>query len=162
STAPFRDAIGASGDLDAEISRRFQVPPASTAMPDLEVEYDNDASPWYTLCEVRGEDRPGVLHTITVGFASAGVTVRSARVEPVEQPAQPNDVHDLVGVALPGPEREWWCGLDAHDDVVIEPDRPAERREDPVERVRADELDDTGTAPREDQVRERRTVDTDD
>jgi Kef-type K+ transport system membrane component KefB/predicted amino acid-binding ACT domain protein len=83
STAPFRDAIGATGDLDAEISLRFGEPPTSEAMPDLEVEYDNDASPWYTLCEVRGQDRPGVLHTITVGFASAGVTVHSARIETI-------------------------------------------------------------------------------
>ena len=28
------------------------------------------SSPWYTLCEVRGDDRHGLLHTITVGFAA--------------------------------------------------------------------------------------------
>src|SRR5262249_10795755 len=83
SAAPFRTAIGATGALDAEITRRFREPPTSEAMPDLEIEYDNDASPWYTLCEVRGQDRPGVLHTITVGFSSAGVTVHSARIETI-------------------------------------------------------------------------------
>ena len=83
SPVPFRSAIGATGDLNAEISRALREPPASDGMPDLEVDYDNDASPWYTRCEVRGRDRPGVLHTITVGFASAGVTVHSARIETI-------------------------------------------------------------------------------
>jgi [protein-PII] uridylyltransferase len=83
SAAPFRTAIGATGDLNAEITRRLHEPPTSDGMPDLEVDYDNDASPWYTLCEVRGQDRPGFLHTITVGFASASVTVHSARIETI-------------------------------------------------------------------------------
>jgi Kef-type K+ transport system membrane component KefB/predicted amino acid-binding ACT domain protein len=80
---PFRAAIGATGDLNAEISRALREAPTADGMPDLEIEYDNDASPWYTLCEIRGEDRPGVLHTITVGFANVGVIVHSARIETI-------------------------------------------------------------------------------
>jgi [protein-PII] uridylyltransferase len=83
STTPFRAAIGATGDLNAEISRQLQKTPSADGMADLEVEYDNDSSPWYTLCVVRGEDRPGLLHTIAVGFANAGVTVHSARIETI-------------------------------------------------------------------------------
>jgi len=83
STLPFRDAIGTTGELEREIGTRLREPATATGMPDLEVEYDNDASPWYTLCEIRGGDRPGLLHTITVGFASAGVTVHSARIETI-------------------------------------------------------------------------------
>ncbi len=42
--------------------------------------FDDDASPWYTLCEVRSPDRAGLLHTITVALASAGANVHSARL----------------------------------------------------------------------------------
>ncbi|HEV8207339.1 MAG TPA: ACT domain-containing protein, partial [Acidimicrobiia bacterium] len=52
--------------------------------PGAEVVFDDDASPWYTLCEVRCVDRPGLLHAITAAFASAGVDVHSARVRTVE------------------------------------------------------------------------------
>jgi Kef-type K+ transport system membrane component KefB len=83
STMPFRAAIGATGDLNAEVSRALRQPRTAEGMADLEIEYDNDASPWYTLCEVRGQDRPGVLHTIAVGFLNTGVTVRSARIETI-------------------------------------------------------------------------------
>jgi [protein-PII] uridylyltransferase len=83
STTPFRAAIGATGDLNAEISRELNKAPSADGMADLEVVSDNDSSPWYTLCVVRGEDRPGLLHTIAVGFANAGVTVHSARIETI-------------------------------------------------------------------------------
>ena len=48
---------------------------------DLEIEFDDEGSPWHTLCEVRGDDRHGLLEMITVGFAAASVTVHSARIE---------------------------------------------------------------------------------
>jgi UTP:GlnB (protein PII) uridylyltransferase len=83
STVPFRNAIGATGDLNAEISRQLRTAPSAAGMPDLNVEFDNDSSPWYTLCVVRGEDRPRLLHTVAVGFANAGVTVHSARIETI-------------------------------------------------------------------------------
>jgi len=46
----------------------------------VEVIFDDEASPWYTLCEVRSPDRRGLLHMITVGLASAGADVHSARL----------------------------------------------------------------------------------
>jgi Fe-S oxidoreductase len=48
--------------------------------PDAEVVFDDAASPWYTLCEVRSPDRRGLLHMITVGLAAAGASVHSARL----------------------------------------------------------------------------------
>ena len=64
-----------------EIEAAFDQPLTSEPAPDLDVTFDDEGSPWYTLCDVRGRDRPGLLHAITVGFASAGVSVHSARVE---------------------------------------------------------------------------------
>ena len=48
--------------------------------PDADVRFDDDASPWYTLCEVRSPDRRGLLHSLTAGIASAGASVHSARL----------------------------------------------------------------------------------
>ncbi|HEY3096681.1 MAG TPA: cation:proton antiporter [Acidimicrobiia bacterium] len=70
--------------LTAAIVDAFNQPLEAPPTPGAEVVFDDDASPWYTLCEVRCPDRPGVLHSITVGFASAGVDVHSARVATVE------------------------------------------------------------------------------
>lgn len=70
-------------ELESAISEALGAPLASEPAPDLAVDFDPDASPWYTHCEVRGADRPGLLHTITVGFARCGVSVHSARVDTV-------------------------------------------------------------------------------
>jgi len=66
--------------LTAAIVEAFDRPLEAPPTPGAEVVFDDDASPWYTLCEVRCVDHPGLLHSITVGFASAGVDVHSARV----------------------------------------------------------------------------------
>ncbi len=66
--------------LEAAIFDALARPLTSPANPDAEVTFDDDASPWYTLCEVRSPDRRGLLHTIAVGLASAGADVHSARL----------------------------------------------------------------------------------
>ena len=66
--------------LEQEIVAAFDRPLTSPPNPDAEVIFDDSGSPWYTLCEVRSPDRRGLLHTITVGLASAGADVHSARL----------------------------------------------------------------------------------
>lgn len=83
SVLPFGDAVGPVGDLDAAIAAALRDPVPSAGAPDVEVEYDDDASPWHTLCAVRGPDRPGLLHTITVAFAAMRINVHSARIETI-------------------------------------------------------------------------------
>jgi Kef-type K+ transport system membrane component KefB len=73
-TPPDADALTAA--IVEAFGRPLEAPPT----PGAEVVFDDDASPWYTLCELRCVDCPGLLHSITVGFASAGVDVHSARV----------------------------------------------------------------------------------
>jgi Na+:H+ antiporter len=77
-TPPDADALTAA--IVEAFDRQLDAPPT----PGAEVVFDDDASPWYTLCEVRCVDRPGLLHAITAAFASAGVDVHSARVRTVE------------------------------------------------------------------------------
>jgi [protein-PII] uridylyltransferase len=69
--------------LTAAIIAAFSRPLEAAPIPDAQITFDDDGSPWYTLCEVRATDRPGLLHAITAGFASAGVDVHSARVQTI-------------------------------------------------------------------------------
>ena len=92
--------------LTAAIVEAFKQPLEAPATPGAEVVFDDDASPWYTLCEVRSVDRPGLLHAITVGFASAGVDVHSARVRTVEgEAADRFEVTDRNGRKLGEPAK---------------------------------------------------------
>ena len=81
SQKPAGEALAAIGDLEEAVAEAVKRPPATEPAADLEIEFDDASSPWYSICEVRGEDRHGLLHTITVGFMNAEVTVHSARVE---------------------------------------------------------------------------------
>ncbi len=58
----------------------FDRPLVAAPNPDAEVSFDDVGSPWYTVCEIRSPDRPGLLHSITVALAAAGADVHSARV----------------------------------------------------------------------------------
>jgi [protein-PII] uridylyltransferase len=48
--------------------------------PDTDVDFDGDASPWHTVCEVRAADRPALLLDVTAALAAAGVEVVAAGV----------------------------------------------------------------------------------
>lgn len=80
---PALEHSGATPDADvlsAAIVVALDGPVGAPPMPDAVVTFDDDASPWYTICEVRAPDRPGILHSITVGLAHAGTSVHSARL----------------------------------------------------------------------------------
>ena len=88
------DAIGAS--LDA--------PLAAPPIPDAMVTFDDDVSPWHTVCEVRAPDKPGLLHALATGFAAAGVSVHAARMHSEEAVAIDRfEVTDVTGRKL-GPD----------------------------------------------------------
>jgi len=55
-------------------------PVAADGVADAVVTFDDDASPWYTLCSVEAPDRPGLLHSLATAFAAAGADVHSARI----------------------------------------------------------------------------------
>lgn len=66
--------------LESAIVAAFDEPLESLPNPDAELRFDDHASPWYTICEVRSPDRRGLLHSLTAAMASAGASVHSARL----------------------------------------------------------------------------------
>ncbi len=66
--------------LEARIVAAFSEPLESAPNPDADVRFDDHASPWYTICEVRSPDRRGLLRILTAAMASAGANVHSARL----------------------------------------------------------------------------------
>lgn len=76
--------LGVEG-LDADnlrqsIMRCIDDPSASPAVADATVDFDDEGSPWYTLCTVSALDRPGLLHAIAAACASVGVDIHAARI----------------------------------------------------------------------------------
>lgn len=59
----------------------------------IEVAYDDDSSPWYTMCDVSAPDRTGLLHSIAAAFASVGANVHTARASTLD-----GIVHDTFAV----------------------------------------------------------------
>ena len=53
----------------------------ASALRDATVAFDDAGSPWYTICEVRHLDQPGLLATIAAGLALAGASVHTAELE---------------------------------------------------------------------------------
>ncbi len=49
-------------------------------LPQATLTFDDHGSPWHTRCVVRAPDELGLLHVLTVAFASAGVNVHAASI----------------------------------------------------------------------------------
>ncbi len=69
--------------LRSAIMAALAAPLSSTARPTAELEFDNEASPWHTLCTVQGPDDEGVLAAVATAFAAHGINVQSARIDTV-------------------------------------------------------------------------------
>ena len=67
-------------DLEQAMRSAALHPLQSSPMTDAEVAFDNDASPWHTLCDIAAPDRRGLLHAIAVAAAASGADVRAALV----------------------------------------------------------------------------------
>ncbi len=67
-------------DLELSLDACFGRPQSMAPVPDAVVTFESEASPWYTLCEVRAPDRPGLLHSLAVALAAAGADVHTAAV----------------------------------------------------------------------------------
>lgn len=70
--------------LEAALEDALGRPQEAGPVTDASVTFDDEASPWYTLCEVRATDRPGLLHAVAVALATAGVDVHTARVTTID------------------------------------------------------------------------------
>jgi hypothetical protein len=65
-----------SGEFESSLRRPLRLPAATG----LIAEFDNEALPWHTACDVTGPDQPGALLAISVAFARAKVVVHTARI----------------------------------------------------------------------------------
>ncbi len=84
----------ASTNLAEELGRSTDSGRTSTPIPDAIVHFDNSASPWHTICEVRATDRRGLLHALAAAVAVAGADVHAARITTTDDMAF--DVFDLT------------------------------------------------------------------
>jgi len=100
--APTPDAdTPPDGDaLEHAITTRFAQVLTAPPNPDAVIAFDDDASPWATVCDIRSTDRRGLLHHLAVGFAVADVTVNSARLA-----TSGGRVHDRFEVTRVGGEK---------------------------------------------------------
>ena len=73
--------------LQARIVAVFGDAPESLPNPDADLRFDDHASPWYTICEVRSLDRRGLLRTLTAAMATASANVHSARLVTIDNAA---------------------------------------------------------------------------
>ena len=67
-------------DLRVRLEHLLDEPLIAAPVPDIELDFDDEGSPWHTRCTATGPDRPGLLHSLTSAFAAAGVSVHSARI----------------------------------------------------------------------------------
>jgi Kef-type K+ transport system membrane component KefB/predicted amino acid-binding ACT domain protein len=66
--------------LKTGIEASFSETLSSVPLPESQITFDDCASPWQTVCEVRGPDKPGLLHALSTAFAAAAVQVHAARI----------------------------------------------------------------------------------
>jgi predicted amino acid-binding ACT domain protein len=67
-------------DLAGRMEQAVRGRPASAVSIDVDVMFDDDAAPWYTVCVTRGPDHLGLLASIASILDNAKVDVHGARV----------------------------------------------------------------------------------
>lgn len=85
----------AASRVEAALRADLSTPLATPPTVDVDLAFDDAASPWYTVCRVRAEDRFGLLAVVTAAFAAVGVSVHAARVATVDGEAL--DEFELTG-----------------------------------------------------------------
>jgi Kef-type K+ transport system membrane component KefB len=73
-TRPLSDMLKAA--FDEALDR----PLSAQAVSGVTLVFDDEASPWHTICTARARDQRGLLHALTTAFAVAGANVHAARV----------------------------------------------------------------------------------
>jgi Kef-type K+ transport system membrane component KefB len=91
------DAVG----LASRMRRQLGSAPSSHPRPTASVDWDDQLSPWHTICRVEHSDVPGLLADITTAFAGCRVEVHAAHVVSADGRATNTfDVTDTHGSKL--------------------------------------------------------------
>ena len=69
-----------SRELSEAFEASLRKPLQAPAAVGLLAEFDNNALPWHTACDVIGPDQPGALLAVSAAFARAKVVVHTARI----------------------------------------------------------------------------------
>jgi Kef-type K+ transport system membrane component KefB len=69
-----------ASDLALAFEAGLRKPLRSPVTIGLMAEFDNEALPWHTACDVIGPDQPGALLAVSAAFARAKVVVHTARI----------------------------------------------------------------------------------
>jgi UTP:GlnB (protein PII) uridylyltransferase len=80
--------------LERDVVRSFAGQLAGPALPEVQLRFDDAASPWHTVCELTAPDKPGLLHQVATAFAAARVEVVAATISATDGLAE--DRFELV------------------------------------------------------------------
>ena len=69
-----------AAELREALHRQLSSQLCSDPIGDVTVVFDDDVSPWHTVCRVEAGDRPGLLHDIATAFAVNRINIRAARI----------------------------------------------------------------------------------
>ena len=69
-----------ASEVEDRVHTTLRAELSSEPVEDATVTFDDEASPWHTICQVETRDRPGLLSAVTAAFATAGSSVHSAWV----------------------------------------------------------------------------------
>ena len=67
-----------ASEVEEQVRAALRRELAFQPVEDATVTFDDEASPWHTICQVKATDRPGLLSAVTAAFAAAGGSVHSA------------------------------------------------------------------------------------
>ena len=94
---PTPDPASLQSALTEATMHELVAPPVS----DASISFDDAASPWHTIAEVRATDRRGLLHSLAVACAAGGANVHAARVTTEDEMALDRfDLTDRLGRKL--------------------------------------------------------------
>jgi Kef-type K+ transport system membrane component KefB/predicted amino acid-binding ACT domain protein len=80
--------------LERDVVRSFAGQLAGPALPEVQLRFDDAASPWHTVCELTAPDKPGLLHQVATALAAARVEVVAATISATDGLAE--DRFELV------------------------------------------------------------------
>jgi Kef-type K+ transport system membrane component KefB len=70
--------------LQAAIEAALDDDLSSPPLPEVQVSFDHEATPWHTACQIEAPDKPRLLHHLATAFAAARVDVVAATIAGVD------------------------------------------------------------------------------
>lgn len=92
--------------LRVSVTEQMTRPQESPPVPDATVSFDDEGSPWYTLCRIEAPDRLGLLHAVALAVAASGADVHSSVIRTEDGVARDRfELTDARGAKLDAPTK---------------------------------------------------------